>query len=407
MEKNQGANGARGHDLKERRRKVREEINLQGVIAPPKGHFVKERYAPTAGPDNHLSCLLRSSSEPVQRLNVNAEPPCLLVSTFVLRNLVYSRGICIVLNFTTYRYSRDLPISYSIGTLISLSYTVDFLLQKPPTTNPFQEPASRAFSPTTVVTTAGGADAPRFDGASLTDFLDVLSRHGERAGLSLDELTPIIVSYCTPEVQRVVRYLPELQRDARSWDDAVSELHSLYGSDDGAATYTIADLHEFCSGTCRGSPFRSLSDAEAYLRRYTQISGYLRELGFLTAAEVQVYLVAGLPFETQKDVEGWLPDVNRGTDSPPTKRQVVHILRDLLRRDSYEASVAARLSPSRSSSSPSSDAPNPSVAQSRLESKPQRRSHRCFVCGRTGSHRLSPKFCPRTWELVEHGLARF
>jgi hypothetical protein len=114
---------------------------------------------------------------------------------------------------------------------------------------------------------------------------------------------------------------------------------------------------------------------EAYLRRFTSISGYLRQLGFLTATEVQVYFVAGLPFATRKDVEAQVPVENRGTDSPPTKRQVMNILRDLLRRDSFEMFVATRLSPSRSSSSPLYDAPNPSVAQSRTESKPQRRSH--------------------------------
>ncbi|KAJ7292192.1 hypothetical protein C8J57DRAFT_1492681 [Mycena rebaudengoi] len=251
------------------------------------------------------------------------------------------------------------------------------------------------------------ATAPSFDGKNLSDFLDILIRHGEHAGLTPDQLTPIIISYCTPEVQRVVRYLPELQRDARSWDDAVFELRDLYSSDDGVVTYTIADLHDLCSRTCVGPPFRWLWDAEAYLRRFQPISGYLRHLGFLTSAEVQVYFVAGLPFATRKNVEAQLPVANRGTDSPPTKHQVMNILRDLLRRDSFEAFVAARLSPSRPSSSPSSDAPNPSVAQSRTEFKPQRRSHRCFVCGGTGTHRLGPKFCPWTWELIECGLARF
>ncbi|KAJ7793394.1 hypothetical protein B0H13DRAFT_2393690 [Mycena leptocephala] len=79
------------------------------------------------------------------------------------------------------------------------------------------------------------ANAPSFDGKNLTDFLDILLRHGEHAGLTPDQLTPILVSYCTPEVQHVVRYLPELQRDARSWHEAVSELRELYGSDDGVS----------------------------------------------------------------------------------------------------------------------------------------------------------------------------
>ncbi|KAJ7873815.1 hypothetical protein B0H14DRAFT_2718940 [Mycena olivaceomarginata] len=220
------------------------------------------------------------------------------------------------------------------------------------------------------------ADAPSFDSTNLTDFLD-------HAGLNLDGLAPLIVAYCTSDVQCVIFHVPELQRNARSWQDAVSELRSLYGSLDNPITYTIADLHEFCRGSCSGPPFRSLSDTEAYLRCYTQISGYLHEFGFISALELQVYLVAGLPVATRKEVEARLPDANRGTDSPPTKRQVVHILRDLLRRDSFETFVV------------------------NSDSQPKPRSQRCFVCGGTGTHRLSPKFCPRTWELIEHRLARF
>ncbi|KAJ7301907.1 hypothetical protein DFH08DRAFT_1090033 [Mycena albidolilacea] len=252
------------------------------------------------------------------------------------------------------------------------------------------------------------ADAPRFDGTNLTDFLDLLSRHGERAGLALDELTPLIVAYCTPDVRRVIHFSPELRRNARSWQDAVSELRSLYGSGDNLVTYTIADLCEFCRDICTGSPFRSLSDAQVYARRFIEISGYLREFGFITDGEVRVYFVVGLPVATRKDVEARLPDANRGTDSPPTIRQVMNILRDLLRRDSFEMFVATRLLSTRSTSpTSSSDAPIPAASQSRTESTPKPRSHRCFVCGGTGTHRLSPKFCPRTWELVEHGLARF
>ncbi|KAJ6575913.1 hypothetical protein B0H10DRAFT_2103434 [Mycena sp. CBHHK59/15] len=37
----------------------------------------------------------------------------------------------------------------------------------------------------------------------------------------------------------------------------------------------------------------------------------------------------------------------------------------------------------------------------------KKRSHRCFVCGGTGKHRLNPRFCPRTWELANNGLVKF
>ncbi|KAJ7137436.1 hypothetical protein C8R43DRAFT_1238937 [Mycena crocata] len=38
---------------------------------------------------------------------------------------------------------------------------------------------------------------------------------------------------------------------------------------------------------------------------------------------------------------------------------------------------------------------------------PKPRSRRCFVCGGTGKHKLSPQFCPRTWDLCRQKLAKF
>ncbi|KAF7351854.1 hypothetical protein MVEN_01146700 [Mycena venus] len=37
----------------------------------------------------------------------------------------------------------------------------------------------------------------------------------------------------------------------------------------------------------------------------------------------------------------------------------------------------------------------------------RKRSRRCFVCGGTGKHRLSPRYCPRTYELLSKHLAKF
>ncbi|KAF8130889.1 hypothetical protein K438DRAFT_1999245 [Mycena galopus ATCC 62051] len=37
----------------------------------------------------------------------------------------------------------------------------------------------------------------------------------------------------------------------------------------------------------------------------------------------------------------------------------------------------------------------------------KKRSRRCFVCGRTGKHRLHPRFCPRTAELFTKQLVMF
>ncbi|KAJ7937804.1 hypothetical protein B0H13DRAFT_2405108 [Mycena leptocephala] len=39
--------------------------------------------------------------------------------------------------------------------------------------------------------------------------------------------------------------------------------------------------------------------------------------------------------------------------------------------------------------------------------QPKKRSHRCFVCGGIGQHRLNFRYCPQTWQLVSERLAKF
>ncbi|KAJ7714419.1 hypothetical protein DFH07DRAFT_863417 [Mycena maculata] len=62
-------------------------------------------------------------------------------------------------------------------------------------------------------------------------------------------------------------------------------------------------------------------------------------------------------------------------------------------------------------SPPPVSAPSASYSTVHIPSQPssprKKRSRRCFVCGGTGKHRLSPRFCPRTFELVGKHLAKF
>ncbi|KAJ7803396.1 hypothetical protein B0H14DRAFT_3777638 [Mycena olivaceomarginata] len=59
-------------------------------------------------------------------------------------------------------------------------------------------------------------------------------------------------------------------------------------------------------------------------------------------------------------------------------------------------------------SSPLSPTLHTSHSNSPSTSAPRKkRSRRCFVCGGTGKHRLNPRFCPRTYELLSKHLATF
>jgi hypothetical protein len=73
--------------------------------------------------------------------------------------------------------------------------------------------------------------------------------------------------------------------------------------------------------------------------------------------------------------------------------------------------VASRPEPANVSFN-SSSTPVPSRSSTHTSSPPslpprRKRSRRCFVCGGTGKHRLNPRFCPRTFELISKHLATF
>ncbi|KAJ7259778.1 hypothetical protein C8J57DRAFT_1072943 [Mycena rebaudengoi] len=295
------------------------------------------------------------------------------------------------------------------------------------------------------------ADAPSFDGSNLTDFLSILKQHGHRAGLSDDELAPYILQYCTEDVKRVVRYLPELSPNARSWADAEEELKGLYGSEDRPTRFSIDDLRSFCAETHAKQAFESKNDVEVYLRRFMEISGSIRQDGRLTESEADLYFVTGLPAKTMGEVIAKLPAANRTTSKPPAIKEVRRILMALFKEDSLQ-NFARQLymdydtqtpAPSVSSSTnPAQRAvrfdPVPtmvpaarsemniedlaarmdqlSIHQAEMRSLLEKRSQpssrpttpegqkRCFVCGLTGVHSIGWRHCPTAKELFNENL---
>ncbi|KAJ6474946.1 hypothetical protein C8R45DRAFT_834620 [Mycena sanguinolenta] len=294
------------------------------------------------------------------------------------------------------------------------------------------------------------ADAPSFDGSNLTDFLSILKQHGHRAGLTDDELAPYILQYCTEDVKRVVRYLPELGPTATSWAEAEEELKGLYGSEDRPTRFSIDDLRSFCAETHAKQAFETKNDVEVYLRRFMEISGSIRQDGRLTDSETNLYFVTGLPFKTMGDVIAKVPAANRTTSNPPAIKEVRRILMSLFKEDSLQ-NFARQLYmdydtqtplPPVSSTKPAQRAvrfdPVPSTVpaarsemniedlaarmdqltihqaemRSLLEKRSQQLSRpttpegqkRCFVCGLTGVHSIGWRHCPTAKELFNENL---
>ncbi|KAJ7882713.1 hypothetical protein B0H13DRAFT_1890734 [Mycena leptocephala] len=246
----------------------------------------------------------------------------------------------------------------------------------------------------------GTAAAPCFDGTNLTTFITFLPHLGSLAGL-----TPLILAYCSPDVRAVLRFSPELALSAKNWRATIFEMQQFYGSSDASTAYTIESLRDLCARTCGSPTFTSFADVQLYLRSFTEISGSLRERGLLTAELAQVYFVSGLPLALRCDLEVRLPEANRGTSCPPTIAQVLAVLRDILRPDSFNNFVSNHLlrSSSSSSRSPAAECPPSSPVTRTSRSS----SSRCFVCGASETHRLGPRFCPCSAELVRAQLAKF
>ncbi|KAJ6545974.1 hypothetical protein B0H10DRAFT_2243824 [Mycena sp. CBHHK59/15] len=84
----------------------------------------------------------------------------------------------------------------------------------------------------------------------------------------------------------------------------------------------------------------------------------------------------------------------------PSAPMLVSHPRIALRFENATGSAFSAFYTHSSSHSPVPNQPPPSPPD-------KKRSHRCFVCGGTGKHRLNPRFCPRTWELANNGLVKF
>ncbi|KAJ7936227.1 hypothetical protein B0H13DRAFT_2303939 [Mycena leptocephala] len=295
-------------------------------------------------------------------------------------------------------------------------------------------------------------EAPSFDGKRLTDFLSILRQHGQRAGLTDDELTPYILQYCTEDVKNILRFSDELKPSAKSWKDAVEEMQSFYASEDKPVRFSVDNLRQFCNETSAKPPFESKNDVELYYRRFREISGTILEDKRLSEEQVNLYFVAGLPMKTLKIVEAKLPEANRVTSAPPKIKAVRKILNEMFVENSLQsfarqnfmdldvqaapqetktAQKVVRFEPVPAPAPPSrpvdpvmddfiarmeqmqiANTERFAAIESKLASggKTGNRpptppgERRCFVCGNSGVHQLGWKNCPTAKELFDENL---
>lgn len=302
--------------------------------------------------------------------------------------------------------------------------------------------------------------APLFDGKYVREFISILERHGEIAGLTESQLPAYVLQYCSEEVKKVVRWSDEL--DGKDWNKAKEFLVGLYGSSDEPSSVTIDDLRDFVKDSRAKREFTKRIDVDRYHQKFLAIAGQLKKKGELTETEMQLKFLAGLPSGTRAFVTTRLPEANKEVKNPPSIAQMIKIICDRFNPKSiesygYESSdddetqdnsaaphitivpqtstttepvklpnlgTKATLNTKSSGSRNDIDAITQQLQQlslsqaqlmtvlSTMSSQPtsnpsKNADKRCFICGLTGTHRLHPRHCPEMAKLMAEGLVVF
>lgn len=177
--------------------------------------------------------------------------------------------------------------------------------------------------------------APLFDGKYIRDFISVLERHGEAAGLTNDQLPKNVLQYCSEDVKKVIRWSEELEGD--SWPKAKEFLLDLYGSSDEPSSVTIDNLRDFIKETRSRREFTKRVDVDRYHQGFLSIAGQLKKKGELTENEMRLKFLAGLPAATRAFVTTRLPDDNKEVKNPPSITQMIKIACDRFNPKSIES----------------------------------------------------------------------
>ncbi len=177
--------------------------------------------------------------------------------------------------------------------------------------------------------------APLFDGKYVREFISILERHGEIAGLTEGQLPAYVLQYCSEEVKKVIRWSDKL--DGKDWNKAKEFLIGLYGSSDKPSSVSIDDLHDFVKETRTKREFTKRVDIDRYHQKFLSIAGQLKKKGELTETEMQLKFLAGLPALTRAFFTTRLPEANKEVKNPPTIAQMIKIICDRFNPKSIES----------------------------------------------------------------------
>jgi hypothetical protein len=311
---------------------------------------------------------------------------------------------------------------------------------------------------------AGTANAPTFDGKNVSQFLKILQQHGRNAQLEDDDLLSYIIPYCTDDVQRVLRYSDEVEGTTATWKSASEFLVELYGAEDK----TTPKKHEFDAFIAQGrtrKDFKNRAELDRYHREFRTLAGPLRQAKKLTDNEVNLKFFEGLPNGLRQYYVQNAVEAHRTTDSAAPISQVIKTVSNLYNPNRIEwytlserggkedetdtdnelsgsatmvplftnipaAQVSDPTNATGTNTSSSKDKAIEDLSQQLqqlslnqaqlqqlltnvLTANPSGSSvarsgnQVCFICGKPGTHRLHPRYCPETAKLLTEQLVKF
>ncbi|PIL30702.1 hypothetical protein GSI_06870 [Ganoderma sinense ZZ0214-1] len=295
------------------------------------------------------------------------------------------------------------------------------------------------------------AEAPKFDGHYIADFLEDISMHLARVQVT-DEDVQIgwILRYCTPAVRDRIRFLPEMDRDTtgKTWAQAKTALLELYGDIDKPKPLPLAEFLKRVQELADKPAYTTKAQVNEFYTQYTSLAQPLLKSNMISDNDFKFHFIQAIPSTMKPAIRVLIPQSNLTRANAPEAKIILGYLRSLADKDDptyeswrYDESKAQEimlLQPSASSSQPASSNAPASAAKSltsddrmdelvekmenlrllfaqgqrpaNIPANPglqQQRPLRCVMCGQAPpTHVIGFRNCPELANLVNEGRVR-
>lgn len=117
----------------------------------------------------------------------------------------------------------------------------------------------------------GTSEAPKFDGHYLSDFIEDLELHFQRAGVTdEDRQVNFITRYSTDKIRKQIGFLPELDRSKKNktWAAAKTVLTEFYGDVDKPRPLSLAEFQAWVQSSADKPAFVSKDQVNKYYAEF-------------------------------------------------------------------------------------------------------------------------------------------